>query len=139
MNHSTRRMELALPHFQTLDLGAVMGAQARLEAGDPAGLSAFIATLAATANARAIRTLAALSTATDIELRMAETDPKIMAALIENAADKPFGENFKAAMDFLGGLFASLGITPSSSEPPEQPKRPRKPRPAASDDSLSDA
>ena len=121
---STRRFEMGLPLFAGLDLGLILEAQARLEKGEFQGLTALLETLGKTGTLRTLRKLAAIWDATEIELRTAEGDPAILAALEALAADKPFAETFKAAMDFQLALWRALGVSPASSEPTE-PKKPK--------------
>lgn len=117
---STRRFEMGLPLFSGLDLGSIAKAQIQIESRDLAGLTEFVSILANAATARTIRKLAAIWQAPESLLKLAETDPAIMAALESDSADAPFSEMFKAAMDFQSALWQSLGATPASSAPAEQ-------------------
>ncbi len=127
---STRLFELGLPHFSGLNLGLLMEAQADVEKGDFAGLTKLITGLGEMGASHTIRRLAALWNATEIELRAAETDIKVMADLEARAAELAFKDAFKAAMDFQLALLGSLGVAPTSSEtaPPEK-KQKRKAAP----------
>jgi hypothetical protein len=122
MNQSTRRFELGLPLFAGLDLGLLMEAQAQVNRQEFAGLTTFVTTLAETGKLRTIRKLAAIWRASDIELKMAETDSSVMSALEDGAAERPFTETFKDAWDFQSALWESLGVTlESSSDAPAAP------------------
>jgi hypothetical protein len=118
--HSTRKFEMGLPLFSGLDLGLILEAQAALQEGKFSGLTNLIRTLGESGKLHTIRKLAAIWTATDIELKSAEADPKVMAELEDLAAAKPFNECFKAAMDFHAALWESLGVSPVSSGPAAQ-------------------
>jgi len=113
---STRRFEMGLPLFGGLDLGLIMGAQVKLKSGDFQGLSAMVETLGKAGALHTIRKLAAIWTASKIELKEAESNPAIMAELEDRAAAAPFAESFKAAMDFQSALWERLGVTPDSSD-----------------------
>jgi hypothetical protein len=115
ISQATRRYELALPLFADLDVGALFTAQAQIKQQKTAGFSAFIAILAKSGPPHTIRKLAAIYGASDIELRQAEADPKVMAQLEERAADQPYAGNFDQAMDFFTQLLESLGATPDCS------------------------
>jgi hypothetical protein len=117
MEGSTRRFELGLPLFKGLDMGALMGAQSRLHAGDPKGITEFVITLGEAGEARTLRKLAAIWTASDDDLQKAEQDAAFRVQLEEAAAQKPFPESVKATFDFFAGLMASLGASLASSEP----------------------
>ena len=113
---STRRFELGLPLFAGLDLGQIIGAQVRLAKGDFAGLSGMVETLGKAGQLRVIRKLAAIWTASEIEVRQAEARPEVMAELEERAAEKPFTQTFQDAMAFQSALWDTLGVSPASSE-----------------------
>lgn len=110
---------MGLPLFSGLDLGSIAKAQIQIESRDLAGLTEFVNILANAATAKTIRKLAAIWQAPESMLKLAETDPAIMAALESVSADAPFSEMFKAAMDFQSALWQSLGVTPASSAPVE--------------------
>lgn len=116
---STRRFELGLPLFSGLDLGAIAGAQVRIGERDLSGLTDFVKILSNAATAKTVRKLAAIWKAPESMLKLAETDPAVMAALENDAADASFAEMFQAAMDFQSALWTSLGVTPASSVPAE--------------------
>jgi hypothetical protein len=124
MNQSTRRFELGLPLFAGLDLGLLMEAQAQVNRQEFAGLTTFVTTLAETGKLRTIRKLAAIWKASDLELKLAESDSSVMSALEDAAAERPFTETFKDAWDFQSALWESLGVTlESSSDAPTAPAK----------------
>ena len=129
---STRRFELGLPLFAGLDLGLILQSQEKIAKQEFEGLTSFIKTLGETGQLRTIRKLSAIWTATEIELEMAENDPKIMKSLEDNAAKKMFSETFNDAMTFVGSLWEQLGLHLGSSvqapeaTPEDKPKKPRK-------------
>ena len=119
---STRLFELGLPLFSGLNLGLLMEAQADVAAGNFGGLTKLISSLGDMGVTKTIRKLAALWHATEIELRQAEADAKVMLELEARAAEIPFAEAFQAAMDFQLALFQSLGVAPASSATEAAPK-----------------
>lgn len=125
---STRRFELGLPLFSGLDLGGILQAKADLEAGKIEGLSTFMQTLGKAGELKVLRKLGGIWTATDLELKQAESSPEVLTELASNAADRPFAEVFGDAMAFQSALWASLGLSVGSSEPPEKaPSAPKSP------------
>ena len=116
---STRRFEMGLPLFSGLDLGKIAEVQVRIQNRDITGLSDFVKIMANAAVSQTIRKLAAIWGATDVELKLAESDPSVMALLEAKVADQPFADSFQAAMDFQSALWTSLGVTPASSVPDE--------------------
>lgn len=121
MDETTRRMELALPLFSGLDLGLLMEARAQLGRGEWAGITRFMEGLGAAGQARTVRKLAAIWTATEIELKQAEASPQVMAELEERAAAQPFAKSFQDTLDFHFALLGSFGVTLGSSE--DEPAR----------------
>ena len=119
---TTRRMELGSPLLVEFDLGALVGAQE-----GPAKQAAFLEALSKAGKARAIRRLSVVARATEDQLRQAEADTKVMAALEEEAAMRPFSESYKDAVDFFGQWGRSFVIAPVSSAPESSPKAPENP------------
>jgi hypothetical protein len=115
-DQSTRRMEMGLPLFPDLNVGLLQQAGEQIDAGDPAGMVAFITSLGKTGQLKTVRKLAALWTASPEELKKAESDPEALALLEDRAADLPFADTFRAAQAFHAALWASLRPTPGSSE-----------------------
>lgn len=128
---TTRRMEHGTPLLADFDLGALMGAQERFQAQDESAIADFIRVLSTAGKTQAIRKLSAVVHATEDQLRQSEADPKVMPALEEEAALRPFAESFKDAVDFFGQWGASFVIAPASSAPVTSRKS-RKSTPAAS-------
>lgn len=114
---STRRMEHGAPLLVGFDLGALLGAREKLLAKDPSAITDFIRILSASGEARTVRRLSALVRATDDQLRQAESDPKVMAPLEEEAAQRPFAESFQDAMGFFVEWGSSFELAPGSSSP----------------------
>ena len=125
-SHTTRRFEMGLPLFAGLDLGLILEAQAKISKGEFQGLSALVETLGKAGHLKTVRKLAAIWTASDIELKIAEGNPAILAELEEKKAELPFRETFEAAMAFQSALWESLGVSPVSSAAPEQLVEPKK-------------
>jgi hypothetical protein len=123
---------MGLPLFAGLDLGLILESQARMDKGDPQGLTSLVETLGKTGGLRVVRKLAAIWSATDLELKMAESDPAVMAQLEEKSAERLFVETFKDAMLFHSALWASLPSSPTSSDATEQNGKSRGKRVKAS-------
>lgn len=129
---TTRRMEHGTPLLADFDLGALMGAQERFQKKDASGISEFIQVLVKAGKAQAIRKLSAVVRATEEQLRQAEADPKVMDALEEEAATRPFAESFQDAVAFFGQWGSSFEIAPASSSPAKsKPTRTRGASPSA--------
>jgi hypothetical protein len=134
-SQSTRRFELGLPLFETLDMGLLLEADVQIKAKDPKGLSTVVAILSKASRVKAVRKLAAIWVATEVELKAAEEQPRVMAELEEIQANRPFKDVFNEAMSFYLELLGSLGITVVLSEAaPEIPEEPA----AAGDEPPSD-
>jgi hypothetical protein len=125
ITQSTRRLELALPLFEGLDLGLLFEAQDLMkikkeDAGGvsqvAAGLTKFASTLAKAGKLRTIRKLSAIARATDLELKTAEKSEEGMLALEDEAAERPFIEAFTDAVSFHFALVELCGLTLVSSE-----------------------
>lgn len=71
--------------------------------------------LAKAGKLKSLRKLAAIWRATDEELRLSETDPRVMARLEEAVARGSFHSAYKDALAFHSELLASLGGSPGSS------------------------
>lgn len=108
--YSTRRIEHGLPLLADFDLGALMGARS----GPEANLGGIMETMARAGKTRVIRRLSAVVNATEDQLRQAEADPKVLAALEDAAGDKPFAETFQDAVSFFVEWGNSLAGTPAS-------------------------
>lgn len=117
---STRRFEMGLPLFGGLDLGLIATSQDQIGDGSLDGLTSFVSLLAGAAKIGTVRKLSAIWTAPDGLLKLAESDPAVLATLEAEVADKPFSEAFADAMAFQSALWKSLGATPVSSGPGEQ-------------------
>jgi hypothetical protein len=122
---STRRLELALPLFEGLDLGLLFEAQdlMRIKKGQEGGvtqvaggLAKFASILAKAGKLRTIRKLSAIARATDMELRAAEKSEEAMFELEAEAAERPFIEAFTDAVSFHFALVELCGLTLVSSE-----------------------
>lgn len=123
---STRRMEHGTPHLANFDLGALMGAQEGFQKKDDAAVAMFIKTLGDAGSARCVRKLSAIVHATDDQLRQAESDPAILEALEEEAANRPYAESFQDAVGFFIEWGASFKQGPSSSDPAKSKAKARK-------------
>jgi len=112
----TVHMEHGLPLLAGLELGALMGAQDRLAAGDHSAISDVLGALGTAGGLRTMRKLSAVARASAEELLAAELDPKKLAAMEAAAALRPFGETFQDALGFFSEWAASLGAPRVSSE-----------------------
>jgi hypothetical protein len=130
---STRLFEMALPEFSGLNLAEIEQAGKTLEAGDAEGFNLFIQSFSKAATLHTIRKISALWNATEIELRTAEVDPKVMQELVDRQSEKPFSETFRDTTDFLKALFASFALAQNSSglevKAPKKTQAPKKVQP----------
>ena len=78
MQQSTRKFETGLPLFSGLDLGLILDAQAQIKRNEFHGLTAMVETLGKTGSLKVIRKRSAIWTASDVELKAAEADPKLL-------------------------------------------------------------
>jgi hypothetical protein len=134
---STAHFENAAPLLVDLDLGALLTARERLEAGEEAALADLMNTLALAGKSRAFRKLAAIAGASVEDILAAETSPAGFQDMERAAAVRPFLEVFQEAMGFFSALVPSPSGIPASLNPPAgeaaaEPKAPESIPSAAS-------
>jgi hypothetical protein len=131
---STRKFELGAQYLPALNAGEIIAAQKALSAGDLGPLDGILANLAKAGEARTVRTLSAIYSATETEIKAATKDPAILAELIDAAAERPITETLQESISFffgaallLGASRASLGI-PEPEPDPETVSKPKTTR-----------
>ena len=113
---TTRRIELGLPLFPDLGYNVLVNAGLMVMKGASPDIPIFLGALATAGRLTVIRKLSAIWRATDLELKMAEGQPAVMADLEAQAAERPFSECFRDAMAFHDALWTSFVPTPESSQ-----------------------
>lgn len=112
---STRRMEHGTPLLADFDLGALLRAQVGFQKQEDEAVRTFMRILGDAGKARAVRRLSAVARATDDQLREAEANPAVLAALEEEAAARPYAETFQDAVGFFIEWGTSFKTDPNSS------------------------
>lgn len=111
ISETTRRFEHGIPLLATLSPQTLLRAWGQVVEQNPLGLLDLITGLGPACDTRTLRRLSAIYRATDSQLLRAESDPSVLKALEEDAAERSLKECFDDAMSFFIGAAEQLGIT----------------------------